>query len=231
MFSCVPGSWNKRFNAASLVYLQPVKHSSTLLCWSYHTFSFSSHLPFPFTMPWVIPDTFRINFKLLPYYACTSHWKVWYRVIIWILCIYVTVCDSIFTYNFLGNKCCSCCCSVFMESVMSEFWLIQNCAHSQAHMETVQTRLWALRLGLTTFCWHPKIPFQSGNRRHNVLKFLSSSGRLHMRSFDIVVPSLQVSWFLWNRFEISDVAGAVSSLLIAGVALKSYMARGYFCQR
>lgn len=90
-------SWNKCFNAASSVYLQPVKYSSTLLCWSYLTFSFSSHLPFPFTMPWVIPDTVRINFKLLPYYACTSHWKVRYRAIIWILCIYVTVCDSVFT--------------------------------------------------------------------------------------------------------------------------------------
>lgn len=136
-------SWNKSFNAASSVYLQPVKHSSTLPSWFCHTFSFSSPLPFPFTMPQVVPDTFRINFKLLLYYACTSHGKAWHKAIIGILFIYLFVMLLfVILYlfiTFLGISVAAATVAFSMKLVMSEFWLIQNRACSQAHTKIVQT--------------------------------------------------------------------------------------------
>lgn len=107
------------------MYLQPVKHSSTLPRWFYHAFLFSSPLLFPFAMPSVVPGAFRINFKILPYCTCTSHSKVWYIVIVLIVFIYcVIVCDFIFIYNILRSKCCSCCCCIFCE--IGSVWILTN---------------------------------------------------------------------------------------------------------
>lgn len=147
-------------------------------------------------MSLVVSDSFRINFKMLPYYDCTSHWKLWYWAIIWILFfIYVVVCVFIFLYNFLGNKC-SCWCSNFTEN--SSAWTLTGtelCTFPSTYQGSSD-----LLMGSVTWS-HPFLLVtsmagsNSGNKRHNFLKHLSSSERLHMRNFSIVGPSLQASCF------------------------------------
>lgn len=118
--------------------------SYTLSCWFYHTFSLGSLLPFHSTMPPVVPEGFTINFKLLLYDNCTCHWKLWYWAIVWILFYFLFMLLFVFLYFFItfwGINVAAVGVLFSVRLVMSELWLVQSPAHSQAHTKAAQTSI------------------------------------------------------------------------------------------